>query len=441
MKPPTSTRIRLLKNANFLAAQNTLEPVETSHNDNGYRSTIIPTIFEEESISSFTLPFPRSVSAGVLDHCTNSPQSNNLNVEVNNRNPTQPFDRTQDNTLKSVASRIRVIEGSPHRSLPASHRVQSIDPRKDCQESQIETTARKDDHELLTTQQSVTKNNVSTSVTADAHQTHDNGIRAYHEESLRPPTIAFQVNDIDKRLSLPSDLSSQDVENTPRTKRHRQARMIDGALIGGRQRASTVTEDIKVDLHPSMSMQLNVDTKTTRGKEHHPRVSWLHNIIQRFRNEKGKQTKSHSPKLLRKHSSLLNPSNSDIYEKSGIMAQHIYNAGFRASPRKNNTGLDGTDERFPSHNKPLPLSPGDESGRPSIQSDVQRGFFGFDQPSTGFDSCEPFAPSYSESYLNRDELRSLVSATMSGPGEISPKEKALRYRFSESSHGSTQTPA
>ncbi|KAK5955751.1 hypothetical protein OHC33_003392 [Knufia fluminis] len=100
-------------------------------------------------------------------------------------------------------------------------------------------------------------------------------------------------------------------------------------------------------------------------------------------------------------------------------------------------GFNGAYDEY--SNKPLPLSPADQSGRPSIQSETQRMFFGRNKDTASnttsplvFGSSASFASSGITQIKEKDELRSLVSATMSGPQELSPKEKGWKYRFSSS---------
>lgn len=96
----------------------------------------------------------------------------------------------------------------------------------------------------------------------------------------------------------------------------------------------------------------------------------------------------------------------------------------------------GFHSNYDSSNKPLPPSPADQSWRPSIQSETQRSFFGFDQIPVVLDPNASFPSPGLAKIKEKDELRSLVSATMSGPQELSPKERGLRFRFSTSSAGS-----
>ncbi|KAK5078360.1 hypothetical protein LTR64_003229 [Lithohypha guttulata] len=93
-------------------------------------------------------------------------------------------------------------------------------------------------------------------------------------------------------------------------------------------------------------------------------------------------------------------------------------------------GLDGTfDERG---HKPLPLSPIDGNARPSLQSDVERTFFADVSQPESFNYNPSIVSSGITRIREQDELRSLVSATMSGPQELSPKDKNFWNRYSSS---------
>lgn len=252
------------------------------------------------------------------------------------------------------------------------------------------------------------------------------------------PSSAHIGGDRINRYSLPSDLSSTDREATPTKRRasHRQARMIDGALFHGKTRKGKFVESDSVGASAGSAVKENSENEIRRlsgqSTKQHQRGSWLHNVWTRLHGEHRRHS-SH-PKLRKKHSSLTNcgligsppsSSRSTLQPGSSKFAEMTETT---PTPR---FGLDGIcEERL---NKPLPLSPG-ELHRPSIQSDIHRTFFGRNPRPVLLSSASdsPVLQQYSSSHKDVD-LSSLVSATMSGPHELSPKEKSWRYRLSDSS--------
>lgn len=244
----------------------------------------------------------------------------------------------------------------------------------------------------------------------------------------------------ENRYSLPSDLGSTDVEATPTKRRavHRQARLIDGALFHGRTRKRKVVGSEKGGTQSPVKVVTDVAAKRSSGQstQQSSRASWLHNILTRFRGEYDRTSKQ--PKLRKQHSTLAGCISSGPHiTRSSMPTQHQNTAHYpemRQATSLRGLGFNGAcDEQ---RNKPLPLSPAELGGRPSIQSETQRSFFGRNNEKLSpavFNPTASFASSGVTGIKGQDELRSLVSATMSGPQELSPKEKAWKHRVSSSS--------
>lgn len=239
------------------------------------------------------------------------------------------------------------------------------------------------------------------------------------------------------RFSLPSDLGAVSREATPTKRRasHRQARMIDGALFHSKTRRGKVIGDGNInagslvkDNENDEIQQLDVHSagQNTRG-------SWLRSVWARFHGEHRRN--SAQPKLRNQHSSLtscglvgsppFNSSRAFQLSKSSM-------AEMKQTGPVSRFGLDGACEEH--LNKPLPLSPGDLQ-RPSKQNNIHRTFFGR-SPKPVLPTTEVLPPSMFQrgpSPPKDVDLSSLVSATMTGPHELSPKEKSWSYRLSDSS--------
>ena len=260
------------------------------------------------------------------------------------------------------------------------------------------------------------------------------------EATTKTPLSARFGRKQENRYSLPSDLGSTDVEATPTKRRavHRQARLIDGALFHGKTRKDNVVGSENGAIKSPVKVATDITAKRSSGQSapQSSRASWLHNVLTRFRGEHGRNPKQ--PKLRKQHSTLASCISSGPYiTRSSMPTQQQSNTRFpemrQATPLRG-LGFNGACDEH--SNKPLPLSPAEQGGRPSLQSETQRSFFGRNNEKlspAGFDPTASFASSGITGIKEKDELRSLVSATMSGPQELSPKEKAWKYRFSSSS--------
>lgn len=236
------------------------------------------------------------------------------------------------------------------------------------------------------------------------------------------------------RFSLPPDLgpTSREVTPTKRRASHRQARMIDGALFDGQNRKGKFVQNVDTSTD-SVVNDARENEVYSHLTDNIPRKSWLRNVWTRFHGERRRS--SAQPKLRKQHSSL---TSCGLVSSPRSPASKVMHLGSSKIAEMTQTtpltvlGLDGTCEQH--LNKPLPLSPGDR-GRPSMQSDIHRTFFGRSpKPSTLSTETTtlPAFPQESASHQGTD-LASLVSATMAGPHELSPREKLWRYRFSDSS--------
>lgn len=260
------------------------------------------------------------------------------------------------------------------------------------------------------------------------------------EATAKTPLSARFGRKQENRYSLPSDLGSTDVEATPTKRRavHRQARLIDGALFHGKTRKGNAIGSETGGTKSPVKVATDIAAKRSSGQSAHQssRASWLHNVLTRFRGEHDRNPKQ--PKLRKQHSTLASCIASGPHiTRSSMPTQQQSNTRFpemrQATPLRG-LGFNGACDEH--SNKPLPLSPAEQGGRPSIQSETQRSFFGRNNEKLSpavFDPTASFASSGITGIKEKDELRSLVSATMSGPQELSPKEKAWKYRFSSSS--------
>lgn len=249
------------------------------------------------------------------------------------------------------------------------------------------------------------------------------------------PSSIQTGGDKNNRYSLPSEFGSTEREATPTRRRaaHRQARMIDGALFQGKSRKGKFIESDSISAESTVEKNESEKKRLSgQSTKQHSRESWLHSVLTRFRGDHHRNPRQ--PKLRKRHSSLTscgivgspesNDSNASQPDTSPV-------AEMKQTTPTPRFGFDGTVEEH--HNKPLPLSPGDLH-RPSIQSDIQRTFFGRNlnpvllSPDTSLSSDQQHPPSFRKA----SNFTSLVSATMSGPHELSPKEKAWKYRLSTS---------
>lgn len=250
------------------------------------------------------------------------------------------------------------------------------------------------------------------------------------------PSSVQTGGDKNNRYSLPSEFGSTDREATPTRRRaaHRQARMIDGALFQGKSRKGKFIESDNIGAGSPVKKKNESQNKRLSGQstKQHSRESWLHNVLTRFRGDHHRN--SAHPKLRKRHSSLTScgivgsPKSND---SSSFQPDTSPVAEMKQTTPTPRFGFDGTAEER--HNKPLPLSPGDLPS-PSIQSDIQRTFFGRNPNPVLLspDTSVSTPPQQLPSFRKASDLTSLVSATMSGPHELSPKEKAWRYRLSTS---------
>lgn len=95
------------------------------------------------------------------------------------------------------------------------------------------------------------------------------------------------------------------------------------------------------------------------------------------------------------------------------------------------TGLDGAFDETDA--KPLPWSPADERPRSIMQDELERMFAVDGLEQYGDNSGVSVSSSGLSQVKTQDNIRSIVSGTTTGPQELSPIEKALRYRFSSTS--------
>lgn len=237
----------------------------------------------------------------------------------------------------------------------------------------------------------------------------------------------------ENRYSLPSDVGSTDIEATPNRKRHvhRQARLIDGALFQSKSRKG---DQITGGTLPQQS-PVKVTGQNARSSWHStqqsPRASWLHNIVTRLR---GKQVHNTTqPRLREKHSSL--DCGFGSFEPETQERQATTQPPTSIMPEMQHMlpafGLDGA---FDEHDlKPLPWSPADDRPRPSMQSELERMFASNEVEEVGLRSSTSLTSSSTTKLQEKDQLPSIVSGTMTGPKELSPIERALRYRFSSTS--------
>lgn len=266
----------------------------------------------------------------------------------------------------------------------------------------------------------------------------DINIAKVNEDPEKTPLSQRLLKFAENRYSLPSSLGPVDIEATPSNKRvaHRQARMIDGALFQGKTR-----KEIYVDNHSTSTpspVKAAAEASSRRLSWHSPkrspRQSWLHNVLMRFHSKQIRKSKQ--PKARKHHSGLggcgineLQYSRDDMPIDQESTTPHEPET--RPATSRMDFGFDGVnDDR---NNKPLPLSPAQQRYTPSLQSETQRIFFDRSTDEDGINSSLHSAHSYVFHLRDKGDLRSLVSATMSGPHELSSKDSDLNYRYSSSS--------
>lgn len=251
------------------------------------------------------------------------------------------------------------------------------------------------------------------------------------------PSSAQAGSERINRFSLPSDVGVVSREATPTRRRasHRQARMIDGALFHSKTRKDKVVENDSINVGSPVKEDPQGETEQldVHFTKQNTRGSWLRSIWARFHGEHRRN--SAPPRLRKQHSSLTScglvgspPFNSSRAFQQGKSSI----AEMKQTVPASRFGLDGSCEEH--LNKPLPLSPGDLQ-RPSMQNNIHHTFFGR-SPKRFLATIEaPPSSTIPRSASPRKDidLSSLVSATMTGPHELSPKGKSWKYRFSDSS--------
>lgn len=183
----------------------------------------------------------------------------------------------------------------------------------------------------------------------------------------------------ENRYSLPSELSSTEIDATPSKRRalHRQARMIDGALFHPRTRKGKFIEsDTAGGTSPVKAVAEKLAKRLSVQSTQHansPRTSWLQNVMARFRTDIGR--KQQHPKLRKRHSSLADCGMTSPGQHHPPAACHGAVTGTaemrQVLPPPTSVGFNGVSEY---HNKPLPLSPAEEIRR-SLASEAQCTFF------------------------------------------------------------------
>lgn len=452
LPPPTHARIRLLKATNFATLQlaqkrsrttSFLRSPRASSTSLFVHSNNLDTVYEVVDTT------PLCVSASVDDYhqiLLDQTPGNRGTGRAQKHSPAASSGSSQPPEENVLLPSRRynpkdIVLGSPRRSMPAPTRRHGfpfdlLSPRR-------KTSPDPPNHYSngampKEAQLSPGRNSNGSGCNSRSPITQDTNFTTSDVIEKTPRSLRFGRNH-DNRYSLPSDFGSTDAEATPRKRRavHRQARLIDGALFHGKSRKGNFTagENSGTNSPVKAVPETSSHRSSWQSTQEPPRTSWLHNALARFRGEHSRKSKQ--PKLRKQHSILVScTSNSPQITRSSMPAQQQTNAHIpemRQTTPLRGLGFNGACDEY--SNKPLPLSPAEQGSRPSIQSETQRTFFGRNKEtssSAGLDLDPSFASSGITQIRDKDELRSLVSATMSGPQELSPQEKALKYRFSSS---------
>lgn len=424
LPPATSTRIRLLKATNFTLL---LQPAHLRANS--HHTSPLTTVNEYETPK-------RSISGLIRDdfkELSASSRSRGTNPRLSGMNDKSPLRRSFEAHTQSIRecqpyNNHRV--GSPRKSMPLPARKHAfpfniISPKRRSSGGPVD---------------SLNENPSCYHATGVARETNSERSNSNSPQKcvneLEKTPLSQRLIRLDNRYSLPSDLGSVDVDVTPTKKRsvHRQARLIDGALFQGKTRkGKDIRESNKKD---GLSSEQITKVSSSFHFQRASRASWLHTVLSRFQ---GKQ-KHQQPELRKQRSSLgdcglISQTSRRIDEYCEEKAYAPCLPQIDQARKTFNMGLDGAwDEEH--NNKPLPLSPFEQSARPSLQSDTERYIFQQSPDISPFESRTLFTSPKFTKNTQQDELRSLVSATMSGPQELSPKEKALNYRYSNTSSSS-----
>lgn len=419
LPPATSTRIRLLKATNFTILQTARSRASS------YRLSCLTTVDELETLHNL------SNRAGQHHAELLSPSANCQNSSIvtsDHADETTVLGCAEDGVTQKVKVVLHVDSrtGSPRKSMPLPTRKHTFPFSLISPKRRNSTAIPLDlgvDSDVVT---SVTR---EASIEISPWHSPQNGF----DDSAEKTPLSQRLNRQSNRHSLPSDLGSLDNEITPIKGRavNRQARMIDGALFQGKTRkGKSIRGNTKNDTLPSEQK-----AQVCSHPQQTSRVSWLHTLLNRLQS---KQRRKHAESEHRKQRSslgdcgLLGQITRDSSESLRQTEATLHLPQIDKAPATFNMGLDGAydDEH---NNKPLPLSPFENSARPSIQSETERYIFQQSPQVAIFDFRKPFASPQSVKSRQEDELRSLVSATMSGPPELSQREKEFKYRYSDNS--------
>lgn len=477
--PPTSTRIRLLKSANFVQHDlNTSKHMSISNTPNA--SAVLPTVINSGP-TEMNLNLTRLSEVGQVDrgsekrHSTRSAEASTpqrsskrlskydmpTNMDGAYRMRTIPESQSSytfssaplqssDKPILPKAKRYEqsvedIISDSPRKSMPAPYRKHEFPfglnspRRKTCLEAQGAIIGRGEfihpQGVIPLTSESPGKGPNEGPLVRPLWPGENSAMQSIDGAAEKTLICSRPVKTEENRFSLPSELSVSEVEVTPCKRRalHRQARMIDGAIFHPRTRKGTTIEsEIRGDGSPvklasekamnRLSSQSAQTTSTTGS-----RADWLHNVLNRFRKHKsGKQ----QTKLQKQHSNLAGctratHANCQSSVERQSIATEVANMSRSPVPRTI-SGFNGVNEY---NNKPLPLSPAEERRR-SMASETRRFF------QQGSESGKISFEYPTISIREENDIPSLVSATMTGPNELSPHEKKWKhYSLTSSDNG------
>lgn len=390
---PTAVRTRLLKSANFLAAQ--------SARDGQHRrySTV-------EHVSSSTRCAENERDL-LLDHHASQPVPN-----VSAKSPRRslpatvtkfPFPQVLSTPQKraSMITNQQMTDESPRRGLAG---VTVYSPPR---------YSRPSPKKLERNQRPI-------------HVPHRGEIEPLTTETGEPNIRSSRISE--------DRASSAQSTTCERRHTHRQARLIDGALFqatGGAARSETPKSrsPVKVMLEKTTK---RLSAHTT--KQQSQRDSWIHSIWTRFRGDCKQRHLdcSRHPSLSshaldspgqEKQPPAMTPMQRELDKDRSGMQQVLPPLRF---------GYDGAAEYM---NKPLPCSPADCVARHSLSSETQRQFFQIPASLQGSIVTSPPASAASsgiDRFCQKLEFDGLVSATMSGPQELSPVKLTYESRASSS---------
>ena len=320
LPPATSTRIRLLKAANFATCQQAKATygVKSTTSCGAPSPTVDHTGASTAGPQSKTLGISEAVSEyhqALRDDTTHRENSNELQKRSPNASSVSSQPSEEHALLATKRCLPRLADnsiGSPRLSMPAPLKKNNfpfdlLSPKRS--RSTSSPTGQRLPHEhshafnvgAIPEEEHTVEESTSLSLFSSRSAIDNVADVEASDRSERTPPSQRLFQPQDNRFSLPSDFGSTDAEGTPIKRRatHRQARMIDGALFHGKSRKEKCVDGEKQDHHFPVKV---VPENMNKHSQKSSRASWLHNVLTRFQGKQSRKAKE--PRLRKRHSSL-----------------------------------------------------------------------------------------------------------------------------------------